>query len=59
MENLLKELSKEFGVVWTEFNKRDQIIAKKKVFKTERALYSFVDKLEMKDNFNKTEAWLK
>ena len=38
-------------VAWQEVNKKDQIVSKRKEFKTEAALERFIEKLYKKDNF--------
>lgn len=40
-----------YEVAWQEFNRKDQIITKRKSFRTEAALDKFVEKLYGKDNF--------
>ena len=60
-----KEISREvlgvglsgFGVKWTEFDNKDQLVTKQKFFKTEKALYRFCTKLSEKPNFSGFEAW--
>lgn len=47
---------KDWGVEWTEFNKKDQLVGKQKFFATEKARDKFIDKLEDKDNFNQVTA---
>jgi len=48
----------EYGIRWQEFNKRDEVITKEKIFKTEKAREKFVDRLVEKDNFYQLDAWL-
>lgn len=38
-------------VTWNEVNKKDQIVTKRKSFKTAQALEKFIEKLVEKDNF--------
>ncbi len=38
-------------VAWLEINRKDEIVSKRKVFKTEVAAQKFVEKLAEKDNF--------
>lgn len=38
-------------VVWQEFNRRNQVVTKRKSFRTDAALRRFVEKLHEKDNF--------
>ena len=40
-----------FEVAWLEFNRKDQVVTKRKAFKTEAAMDKFIDKLNDKDNF--------
>lgn len=40
-----------FEVAWQEFNRKDQVVTKRKAFRTETALCRFVEKLQVKDNF--------
>jgi len=40
-----------FEAVWQEFNKKDQVVTKRKVFKTYAALVRYLEKVEQKDNF--------
>jgi len=47
-----------YGVKWTEFNKRDQLVTKRKFFATEEARERFSEKLSEKENFNSFEAWV-
>lgn len=49
----------QYGIRWTEFDKKDRIVKKEKFFKTEGALKNFVAKQEEKPNFNQFEAWLR
>lgn len=46
-----------YGVRWTEFNRRDQLVTKEKDFPSEAKRAAFVKKLEAKDNFNSILAW--
>lgn len=48
----------EYGIRWQEFNKRDEVVTKEKIFKTEKAREKFIDKLVEKDNFYQLDAWL-
>ncbi|HNR58259.1 MAG TPA: hypothetical protein PKJ51_07365 [Methanothrix sp.] len=48
----------EFGVRWQEWNRKDQLVTKERIFKTEKALDKFVKGLEEKDNFHGFVAWL-
>lgn len=41
---------------WSEFDRNDRLVVKAKEFKTEKALNTFVGKLEQKGNFNEIEA---
>lgn len=52
-----EESKKEFGVKWSEFDSKDRIVKKEKIFDTQAKLDAFKKKLEDKDNFNKFEAW--
>ena len=47
-----------FGIKWIEFNKKDQLVYKERSFSTEKERDAFINKLEVKDNFYKIEAWL-
>lgn len=38
-------------IAWQEFNKNDRMVTKRKTFKTEAAMQSFIEKLTEKDNF--------
>jgi hypothetical protein len=38
-------------VAWTEINRKNEIVSKRKEFKTEAAMQKFIDKLVEKDNF--------
>ena len=38
-------------VTWNEINRKDQIVAKRKSFKTSKAMEKFIEKLVEKDNF--------
>ena len=40
-----------FEVAWQEFNRKDQVVAKRKAFQTKAAMNKFIDKLCDKDNF--------
>ena len=40
-----------FEVAWQEFNRRAEIVTKRKTFITEAALDRFIEKLYDKDNF--------
>lgn len=40
-----------FEVAWQEFNRKAEIVTKRKSFRTETALDRFVEKLCDKDNF--------
>lgn len=46
----------DWGVEWTEFNTKSQLVGKQKFFATEKARDKFIDKLEDKDNFNQVTA---
>lgn len=46
-----------FAVEWVEFNKKDQLVGKRKEFKTEDEMKKFIDKLEKKDSFYMISAW--
>lgn len=48
----------EYGVRWNEFNRKDQLVAKEKIFATKKARDQFAKKLEKKDNFCSILAWL-
>ena len=48
----------EFGIRWQEFNRRDELVMKEKIFKTDKAREKFVEKLEEKDNFYQIDSWL-
>jgi len=48
---------KEYGVRWQEFNKANQVILKQKIFRSEKSMEKFVDKLIMKDNFYRIVAY--
>ena len=39
-----------FEVAWMEFNKKNEIVTKRKSFSTEKALNRFIEKLFEKDN---------
>lgn len=39
-------------IAWMEFNKRDELVTKRKSFKTEEAAQKFIEKLYDKDNFH-------
>ena len=45
-----------FAVAWSEFDRNDRLIVKQKEFKTEKAMSSFIAKLENKNNFNEVIA---
>lgn len=38
-------------LLWQEFNSKDQLVSKRKSFKTQQAMEKFIAKLEEKDNF--------
>ena len=38
-------------LAWQEFNKRDQVVTKRKEFKSEEAMIKFINKLVEKENF--------
>lgn len=38
-------------IAWQEVNKKDQVVTKRKEFKTEAAFQRFIEKLYNKDNF--------
>ena len=40
-----------FEVMWQEFNRKDQVVTKRKEFRTEAAMDKFINKLHDKDNF--------
>ena len=48
----------EYGIRWVEFNKRNEMVTKEKIFKTEKARNRFADKVVEKDNFYQIDAWL-
>jgi hypothetical protein len=48
---------KEYGVRWTEFNRRDELVQKEKFFDTEKKRDKYIEKLEQKDNFYRIEAY--
>ncbi len=48
----------DYGIRWAEFNKRDELVVKEKIFDTEKKRFNFVEKLVLKDNFYHIEAWL-
>lgn len=49
----------KYGIRWSEFNRRDELVCKEKFFKSDEARNRFADKLEGKDNFNAIEAYHK
>jgi hypothetical protein len=51
-------MEKEFGVRWTEFNKRNEAVTKQRFFRTRETRDEFAAKLETKDNFWHFDAWL-
>ncbi len=51
IEKYLDEANNDYGVKWTEFDKRDRLVTKEKFFKTKKAYDKFIEKLEDKDNF--------
>lgn len=55
----LEEASGEWGVMWTEFNKSDRIVKKKKFFDSEAKRDAFAEKIEKSDSFNEFSAWSK
>jgi hypothetical protein len=48
----------EYGIRWQEFGKNDRVVTKEKIFKTEKAMSAFIEKLEQKDNFYRIDAYL-
>lgn len=42
---------KNFGVRWSEFDRKDYLVIKEKFFSTEKSLMNFVEKLQQKGNF--------
>ena len=40
-----------YEIMWQEFNRKSEIITKRKSFRTEAALDRFIEKLHGKDNF--------
>jgi len=54
----------ETGIQWSEFDRNDRLIMKRKIFqaataeKTEQTRDKFITKLEKKANFNDIEAFL-
>lgn len=40
-----------FEVAWQEFNRKAEIVTKRKSFRTEAALDKFIEKLHDKENF--------
>lgn len=40
-----------FEVAYQEINKKDEVVTKRKIFKSEEACQKFVEKLSQKDNF--------
>lgn len=40
-----------FEVAWQEFNRKAEIITKRKSFRTEAAMNKFIEKLHNKENF--------
>lgn len=40
-----------FEVAWTEFNRKDEVILRRKEFKSEKAMLKFIDKISESDNF--------
>jgi hypothetical protein len=61
MNNLYKEnavtIVHTYEIEWYEFNKKDQVVGKRKEFKTITARNKFIDKLVEKDNFYKMGAY--
>ena len=49
--------TKEFGVCWVEFNKREEAVKKERFFATDKARDKFVERLQEKDNFWEIDAW--
>lgn len=45
------------SIVWSEFDRQDRLVTKSREFKTNKALESFVKRLEQKGNFNEIIAW--
>ncbi len=52
-------MREQYGVRWSEVNRRDGIVVKEKFFEKESQLDRFSDKVAYKDNFVRFEAWLK
>jgi hypothetical protein len=46
-----------WGVQWSEFNKKDQVVNKERTFSTEKAREKFTKGLSDKNNFRRFEAW--
>ena len=46
-----QEARKMFEITYQEVNKRDEVVTKRKSFKTEAAREKFVEKAAQKDNF--------
>ena len=40
-----------FEVMWQEFNRKNQVVTKRKGFRSEAAMDKFINKLHDKDNF--------
>lgn len=40
-----------YEVTWTEINRKDQLVTKRKSFKTEAAMQKYIEKLVEKDNY--------
>lgn len=38
-------------IAWQEFNSKDQLVSKRKTFKTQESLEKFIEKLTEKENF--------
>jgi len=47
---------KEWGVRWTEFDRHDRLVAKEKIFKTEKAFDRFIETRFEMPNFNEYTA---
>jgi len=50
--------SRQFtSIRWTEFDRNDRIVIKEKEFRSNKALETFISKLENKSNFNEVIAY--
>jgi len=47
----------DYGVRWTQWNRRGELVTRERFFATAKARESFATRLEMKPTFNTFSAW--